>query len=170
MENKSGTVPSTGSARCWALMPFNKVDFDSVFNQSSHTFSFGSPDILPMFSRGAVPGRVRTWSYAEEDEDFTKGNLYDPNFALSFIFPLIDATALDIWVLDQLRTLLHNATADAILDSQLRCDKVVFFLHLLGLDTTGHSYRPHSKVGSSAFCFYSPFHANRICIGIHDQY
>ncbi|KAA1466912.1 PigN-domain-containing protein [Dentipellis sp. KUC8613] len=106
----------------------NPVNFDSVFNQSTHTFSFGSPDILPMFARGATPGKVRTWCYDEEDEDFTK-----------------DATALDIWVLDQLRMLLHNATTDDTLDAELRQDGVVFFLHLLGLDTTGHSYRPHSK-------------------------
>ena len=57
----------------------------------------------------------------------------------------VDATALDVWVLDQLRTLPHNATADASLDARLRADRTVFFLHLLGLDTTGHSYRPHSK-------------------------
>ncbi len=46
--------------------------------------------------------------------------------------------------------LLHNATSDAALDARLRGEKTVFFLHLLGLDTTGHSYRPHSKV-----CFLS---------------
>lgn len=106
----------------------NPVDFDSVFNRSRVTFSFGSPDILPMFARGAEPGRVHTWSYEEEDEDFTK-----------------DATALDIWVLDELKTLLRNATTDPELDAHLRGDKVVFFLHLLGLDTTGHSYRPFSR-------------------------
>ncbi|KAF8626715.1 hypothetical protein AX17_006482 [Amanita inopinata Kibby_2008] len=106
----------------------NPVDFDSIFNQSSHTFSFGSPDILPMFAHGAVPGRVKTWSYSEEDEDFTK-----------------DATALDTWVLEQVRMLFKNATVDVNLDQQLRSSAVVFFLHLLGLDTTGHSYRPHSK-------------------------
>jgi hypothetical protein len=27
-----------------------------------------------MFSRGATPGRVETWTYDEEDEDFTKGS------------------------------------------------------------------------------------------------
>ncbi|KAH7922492.1 PigN-domain-containing protein [Leucogyrophana mollusca] len=106
----------------------NPVDFDSVFNRSSHTFSFGSPDILPMFSRGATPGKVKTWSYDEEAEDFTK-----------------DATALDLWVLDQLHDLFRNASASDSLKSELHEDKVVFFLHLLGLDTTGHSYRPHSK-------------------------
>ncbi|PFH47133.1 hypothetical protein AMATHDRAFT_152882 [Amanita thiersii Skay4041] len=106
----------------------NPVDFDSVFNQSTYTFSFGSPDILPMFAHGAVPGKVKTWCYSEDDEDFTK-----------------DATALDLWVLDELKTLLTNATTDPLLDRQLRSPGVVFFLHLLGLDTTGHSYRPHSK-------------------------
>lgn len=106
----------------------NPVDFDSVFNQSSHTFSFGSPDILPMFQQGATHGRVKAWCYEEHEEDFSK-----------------DATALDTWVLDHLRQLLHNATTDAALDHELRSDKVIFFLHLLGLDTTGHAYRPHSK-------------------------
>ncbi|KAH9915518.1 Phosphatidylinositolglycan class N-domain-containing protein [Fomitopsis serialis] len=105
----------------------NPVDFDSVFNQSSHTFSFGSPDILPMFARGATPGKVDMWCYDEDEEDFTK-----------------DATALDVWVLEHLRTLFHNATADPSLDATLHQGQTVFFLHLLGLDTTGHSYRPHS--------------------------
>ncbi|KAI9457067.1 alkaline phosphatase-like protein [Russula earlei] len=106
----------------------NPVDFDSVFNQSSHTFSFGSPDIVPMFVQGATPGKVEGWSYHEDDEDFTK-----------------DATTLDLWVLDQLKYLLRNATTNKTLDAHLRAPQVVFFLHLLGLDTTGHSYRPHSK-------------------------
>jgi hypothetical protein len=60
--------------------------------------------------------------------------------------PSLDATALDIWVLDQLKMLFRNATTDKALDAQLRAPQVIFFLHLLGLDTTGHSYRPHSKV------------------------
>jgi hypothetical protein len=99
-----------------------------------------------------------------------KVKFYGPTISTQFnlIFASIDATALDIWVLNQLRTLLHNATTDAILDSQLRSDKVVFFLHLLGLDTTGHSYRPHSKVGPSSYYFYCPFHPNRTLIGIYD--
>lgn len=118
-----------------------------MFNRSSTTFSFGSPDIIPMFSRGATPGKVKTWSYDAEDEDFTKGFLCQILYLEWSIDELhVDATTLDIWVLDQLKILFHNATTDATLNDALRSDKVVFFLHLLGLDTTGHSYRPHSKV------------------------
>ncbi len=51
----------------------NPVNFESVFNQSRHTWSYGSPDILPMFGLGASdPNRVEMFMYAAEDEDFSK--------------------------------------------------------------------------------------------------
>ncbi|KAF2718595.1 PigN-domain-containing protein [Polychaeton citri CBS 116435] len=106
----------------------NPVNFDSVFNRSRHTWSWGSPDILPMFSTGATPGRVEDQTYGAEFEDFSK-----------------DATDLDIWVFDRVKKLFKDAAADPELDARLRQDKLVFFLHLLGLDTTGHAYRPYSK-------------------------
>ncbi|KAL9064852.1 MAG: hypothetical protein Q9157_007683 [Trypethelium eluteriae] len=109
----------------WKLNP---VNFDSVFNQSSHTWSWGSPDILPMFKEGGVPGRIDADTYAAEAEDFSK-----------------DATELDIWVFDKVKELFQQARYNATLDTALRQEKVVFFLHLLGLDTTGHSYRPYSR-------------------------
>ncbi|KAK1061663.1 Glycosyl phosphatidyl inositol anchor synthesis [Friedmanniomyces endolithicus] len=106
----------------------NPVNFDSVFNRSRHTWQWGSPDILPMFSTGAVPGRVTDDTYGAEFEDFSK-----------------DATDLDYWVFDKVKQLFKDAETDADLNARLRQDKVVFFLHLLGLDTTGHSYRPYSR-------------------------
>lgn len=56
-----------------------------------------------------------------------------------------DASDLDLWVLDRLTELLDEARENKTVSSQLRAPGTVFFLHLLGLDTTGHTYRPHSS-------------------------
>ncbi|RKF83047.1 GPI ethanolamine phosphate transferase 1 [Golovinomyces cichoracearum] len=109
----------------WKLNP---VNFDSVFNRSQHTWSWGSPDILPMFQLGAVPGRVDAFSYAPEDEDFSQ-----------------DAIQLDTWVFKKVESFFSEATKNLTLNSQLRQGKVVLFLHLLGLDTNGHAHRPYSE-------------------------
>lgn len=108
----------------WKLNP---VNFDSVFNRSRHTYSWGSPDILPMFETGAVPGRVDSYMYGHEMEDFSK-----------------DALDLDYWVFDHVKDFFTEAATNPALDAAVRQDKVVFFLHLLGIDTSGHSYRPYS--------------------------
>ncbi|KAH8879432.1 PigN-domain-containing protein [Thozetella sp. PMI_491] len=109
----------------WKLNP---VNFDSVFNRSRHTWSWGSPDILPMFEQGAVPGRVDGYMYDAELEDFSQ-----------------DALVLDYWVFDHVKDFFAEAKKNQTLAKALKEDKIVFFLHLLGLDTTGHSYRPYSK-------------------------
>ncbi len=106
----------------------NPVNFDSLFNRSRHTWSWGSPDILPMFEHGAVPGRVDAFTYSADLEDFSA-----------------DALVLDVWVFDHVKAFFAEAKTNQTLNNALRQDKVVFFLHLLGLDTTGHSYRPYSK-------------------------
>ncbi|KAF9575666.1 Glycosyl phosphatidyl inositol anchor synthesis [Mortierella alpina] len=108
----------------------NPVNFDSVFNQSEHTWSFGSPDILPMFAHGASdPERIDTIMYPAEHEDFGAG----------------DASELDTWVFEKFTLLLEQAKTDANLYKKLHSDKIVFFLHLLGLDTNGHSHLPTSE-------------------------
>ncbi|KAI0777833.1 alkaline phosphatase-like protein [Trametes elegans] len=115
----------SGMTKGWNGEP---VNFDTVFNQSTSTFAFGSSDILSMFAHTESPGKVGTWGYSEIQTDSER-----------------DATALDTWVMDHLRNLFQNATTNSTLDARLRRDKTFFFLHLGGLDTAGHFHRPHSK-------------------------
>ncbi|XP_063062754.1 GPI ethanolamine phosphate transferase 1 [Engraulis encrasicolus] len=107
----------------------NPVEFDSVFNESKHTWSWGSPDILPMFAKGATGDHVYTYTYPAESEDFASE----------------DASRLDLWVFDEVKAFFNSAKGNESLLSELHEEKNVFFLHLLGIDTNGHAHRPMSK-------------------------
>jgi len=48
-------------------------------------------------------------------------------------------------VFEKVKEMFALAAKNSTLDAALRDDQNVFFLHLLGLDTTGHAYRPYSK-------------------------
>ncbi|XP_028288277.1 GPI ethanolamine phosphate transferase 1 [Parambassis ranga] len=107
----------------------NPVEFDSVFNESRHTWCWGSPDILPMFAKGATGDHVYTHTYPAEEEDFAS----------------TDASRLDSWVFTQVKFFFRSAKTNATLKDSLLEDKNVFFLHLLGIDTNGHAHRPMSQ-------------------------
>uniref|UniRef100_A0A672IHF7 GPI ethanolamine phosphate transferase 1 n=1 Tax=Salarias fasciatus TaxID=181472 RepID=A0A672IHF7_SALFA len=107
----------------------NPVEFDSVFNESRHTWCWGSPDILPMFAKGASGDHVYTHTYPAQEEDFAS----------------TDASRLDSWVFTQVKAFFNSAKWNSSLRASLLEDKNVFFLHLLGIDTNGHAHRPVSK-------------------------
>ncbi|XP_072545788.1 GPI ethanolamine phosphate transferase 1 [Salminus brasiliensis] len=107
----------------------NPVEFDSVFNESRHTWCWGSPDILPMFAKGATGDHVYTYTYPAAMEDFAS----------------TDASKLDTWVFDEVKAFLNSAKGNETLLSKLHEEQSVFFLHLLGIDTNGHAHRPMSK-------------------------
>lgn len=65
---------------------------------------------------------------------------------MPLLISLLDATRLDYFVLNKFKALLERGRIDPALDRRLRSRHTMFFLHLLGLDTTGHGYGPHSKV------------------------
>ncbi|XP_012932695.1 GPI ethanolamine phosphate transferase 1 isoform X2 [Heterocephalus glaber] len=107
----------------------NPVEFDSLFNESKYTWSWGSPDILPMFAKGASGDHVYTQSYDAQREDFGAH----------------DATKLDTWVFDNVKEFFHAARNNQSLFAKINEEKIVFFLHLLGIDTNGHAHRPSSR-------------------------
>ncbi|XP_008274496.1 GPI ethanolamine phosphate transferase 1 [Stegastes partitus] len=107
----------------------NPVEFDSVFNESRHTWCWGSPDILPMFAKGASGDHVYTHTYPAQEEDFAS----------------TDASRLDTWVFTQVKSFFQSAKSNSTLKASLLKDKNVFFLHLLGIDTNGHAHRPMSQ-------------------------
>ncbi|GLV46026.1 Phosphatidylinositol glycan anchor biosynthesis class N [Carabus blaptoides fortunei] len=107
----------------------NPVDFDTVFNESRYTWSWGSPDILPMFTK--VSGKhVFAQSYSAEEEDFSGKQ---------------STALLDKWVFDHFKQFLFSTGKEKQLSEQIRSDKVIFFLHLLGMDTAGHTHKPYSE-------------------------
>eukprot|EP01134_Creolimax_fragrantissima_P004870 CFRG4870T1 len=110
----------------------NPVEFDSVFNQSRYTFGWGSPDIVPMFTYGPglEDGHVVSHTYPADLEEFGGTE---------------DASKLDVWVFDRVRETMERAAVDPKLSELLHSDKVVLFLHLLGIDTNGHTHRPFSQ-------------------------
>lgn len=109
-------------ARGWKLNP---VPFDSVINRSNAAWAWGSPDIVSMFTEGISHATAEV--YSSDLEDFFSS----------------DAAELDRWVFNKVEDLLNSS--DASRTDRLRSDRAVFFLHLLGLDTNGHGYKPHSK-------------------------
>jgi Uncharacterized proteins of the AP superfamily len=56
----------------------------------------------------------------------------------------LDATLLDRWVFDRVEEAFREAGKNNTLNQQFRSNKVILFLHLLGIDTIGHAQRPSS--------------------------
>lgn len=56
-----------------------------------------------------------------------------------------DAARLDTWVFKNVEAFFTKASEDEITREMLQQDRIVFFLHLLGLDTNGHAHKPHSE-------------------------
>ncbi|TSK98485.1 GPI ethanolamine phosphate transferase 1 [Bagarius yarrelli] len=144
-------------ARVCAGWKENPVEFDSVFNESRYTWCWGSPDILPMFAKGQlrvhhVPLDVPLVSNAEGLSNFvfivgaSGDHVYTHTYPTAMEdFASKDASRLDTWVFNQVKDFLTSAEKNQTLMSQLHDDKIVFFLHLLGIDTNGHAHRPMSK-------------------------
>ena len=115
----------------------NAVEFDHLLNQSSAAWAIGAPSVVPLFAKNIPHARQRM--YAEELEDFAASN---------------DHAALDEWVFDRaIEVLRGNVTEEEAANgatvelerAALEGDRVVFLLHLLGLDSAGHAHKPFGE-------------------------
>ncbi|XP_048489024.1 GPI ethanolamine phosphate transferase 1 [Plutella xylostella] len=108
----------------------NPVDFDSVFNQTKYTWCWGTYDILEIFTRGTVDDHI----FTEEMDPYDQGFSTNKN-----------TTLLDDWVFEHVKKFFEKARHDDSLRKKLHEKKIVFFLHLLGTDTSGHTHKPKSN-------------------------
>ncbi|BFG05920.1 GPI ethanolamine phosphate transferase 1 [Drosophila madeirensis] len=101
----------------------NPIDFDTVLNRSGHSYSWGAPDILNIFQKltGENDPRMYFDAYSHDMDFSGKHKTYK----------------LDEWVFRQVRFLLNRKKEEL-----RKHQPVVFFMHLLGLDTAGHVHKP----------------------------
>ncbi|KAJ8952590.1 hypothetical protein NQ318_004137 [Aromia moschata] len=107
----------------------NLVDFDSVIAQSTNAWCWGSPGVVDLFSKDNL-STIHNYTYSLELEDFGKSH----------------TGILDIWVYHEVNQFLEDVSECRDSD----CDRYFsrgnfFFMHLLGIDTAGHGYKPYSK-------------------------
>ncbi|XP_032528934.2 GPI ethanolamine phosphate transferase 1-like isoform X1 [Danaus plexippus] len=108
----------------------NPVDFDSVLNQSVYSWCWGTYDILEIFAKDDLSGHIYTEKMDPYDET------YSPNR---------NTTTLDKWVFDRVNVFFNRQELDSEIYKKLQHDKILFFLHLLGTDSSGHMHKPKSQ-------------------------
>jgi phosphatidylinositol glycan class N len=118
----------------------NVVEFDSVFNQSNYVLQIGSPDVVKIFRSDHIDSLY----YAPELEDFAGG----------------DPSTLDEWVFNEFERIISKDVTDRTpKEEQIRNklhsnkNRIFIFLHLLGLDTAGHAYKPAQQGYRDALTF-----------------
>ncbi|XP_065369978.1 GPI ethanolamine phosphate transferase 1 [Calliphora vicina] len=105
----------------------NPIEFDTVFNRSAKTYAWGANDVLHIFSRLTREDEKRLFfdSYNHELDFSGKEKTYE----------------LDKWVFDKVDMFLQRKKEELRNESH-----VIYFLHLLGLDTAGHVHKPNTKL------------------------
>ncbi|CAL4147798.1 unnamed protein product, partial [Meganyctiphanes norvegica] len=131
---KKKTLGGIRLKRTWAsnLSKVNKAPQKSPPQYEGEPYSqWCRPKVMPylIYLHDAEKGHIETFMYEAKDEDFGSS----------------DASKLDTWVFDQVESFFKNAHEDSKLKERLHQDRIVFFLHLLGIDTNGHAHKPHSE-------------------------
>ncbi|KAJ8736343.1 hypothetical protein PYW08_006999 [Mythimna loreyi] len=105
----------------------NPVDFDSVFNQTSYTWCWGTYDIVNIFTKANIDDHIVVHEFDPYDQSFST----DKN-----------TTLLDAWVFENVKKFFQESYYNNLTKEKLQSTKIILFLHLLGTDTAGHTHKP----------------------------
>ncbi|CDW60096.1 GPI ethanolamine phosphate transferase 1 [Trichuris trichiura] len=125
----------------------NPVEFDSFFNQSRYTWSWGDHSVIGIFLKGNSKNHIFTHSFPVDMADFYR-----------------EAYRLDDWVFRKFKVsvrlmtyfkiffkkgrvpvFLNLTLTNGTLNSMVHQNKIAFFLPLSSMDMIGHSSKPHTE-------------------------
>lgn len=95
------------------------MDFDHVFLHTRQAYCWGSPDILRIFDKGTSKN-IQSFSYDANQIDFGEK----------------DPSRLDVWVFNEVNKFLTTSQRTEEEEALLRKGETIFFLHLLGINTS----------------------------------
>eukprot|EP01063_Lacrimia_lanifica_P039974 TRINITY_DN8922_c0_g2_i1.p1 TRINITY_DN8922_c0_g2~~TRINITY_DN8922_c0_g2_i1.p1 ORF type:complete len:902 (+),score=249.44 TRINITY_DN8922_c0_g2_i1:129-2834(+) len=96
------------------------MSFDTVWKEATWVWQWGAPEIVGIFAGG---GHIETRAFPPELNDYAE-----------------DPRQVDTWVVDNMTHFFHGASKNETLAARLRSERVVFFLHFLGMDSAGHKF------------------------------
>lgn len=129
-----------------------EVFFDIVFNESRYTWSWDTPTFL-----GKVTG-------GNANRMFSKKYPGDMKWLAG-----INAKDMDSWVFNEANKLFDDAKTDPVLKGKMDEDRILFFLHLGGLDHSGYIVRPNSQAYLDHISFVDEG-VRKLCNKIENHY
>ncbi|KAL4224091.1 hypothetical protein ACF0H5_017545 [Mactra antiquata] len=104
------------------------LSFDDVFQDTTYTWSWDSPEVLDKVA------------IAHPDKMFSKKFPGARKYLSG-----IDPKDMDSWVFTEVKNFINEGKHDEHLKEKMSQDKVLFFLHLGGIDHAGYIVRPNSQ-------------------------
>ncbi|XP_053374989.1 GPI ethanolamine phosphate transferase 1-like isoform X2 [Mercenaria mercenaria] len=104
-----------------------KIYFDTIFQETTYTWTWDTPKFLEKVAEDH-PETIFSEHFPGERKYLSGINPKD----------------MDSWVFDEVTNFLKSAKTDADLKKKMNKDKILFFLHLGGIDHAGYIVRPNS--------------------------
>ena len=130
----------------------NTTPFDHLLNRARYAWAIGGPELVTLFQDSypqadKVVKRPSNWDHERIDIPFTPKDhpISVQHFDARLTdFGAKDTLVLDRWSFNRLGELFQASRSNEEIKRRLNSDKLLMFVHLLGLDINGHAYGPQS--------------------------